>query len=154
MFTPTMFSRRRRRGGALRAAPKSGRRGTTRPSGQTDGHSLYEFLLTIIIVIIIIIIIVIIIIIIAIINVREDSGTGYSLWFSRESYGSKRETTVFHEYLRNVCFVLTESLRKHPEFMGEGILVIPYSSFLLHCVCVCLKHKLNVWLLDSVCVCF
>ena len=34
---------------------------------------------------------------------------GVRLRFSTEIYGSKREKTVFHEYLQEACFVLTES---------------------------------------------
>ena len=39
---------------------------------------------------------------------REYLSTGYGLRFSTEIYGSKREKTVFHEYLQEYCFVLTE----------------------------------------------
>ena len=48
---------------------------------------------------------------------REDLSTGYGLQFSTEIYGSKREKTVFHKYLQETCFVLTEiseSLQKPP----------------------------------------
>ena len=40
--------------------------------------------------------------------VREDLSTGYGLRFSTETYGSKREKTVFQEYLQEACFVLTD----------------------------------------------
>ena len=50
-------------------------------------------------------------------SVREYSGTGYGLPFSTEIYGSKQETTVFHEYPQEACFVLagiSEHLPKPP----------------------------------------
>ena len=62
---------------------------------------------------------------------REYLSTGYGLRFSTEIYGSKREKTVFHEYLQEACFVLTEiseisgNLR---EFTGECNLGILYST--------------------------
>ena len=40
--------------------------------------------------------------------VREYLSTGCGLQFSAEIYRSKREKTVFHEYLQGYCFVLTE----------------------------------------------
>ena len=48
-------------------------------------------------------------------RLREDLGTGYRLRFSTEIYGSKREKTVFHEYLQEACCVLTENSEKYPE---------------------------------------
>ena len=61
---------------------------------------------------------IIIIIIIAAPPLREDLGTGHRLRFSAVICGSKREKTVFHEYLQEACFVLrkeiSESLRKPP----------------------------------------
>ena len=39
---------------------------------------------------------------------RGDLSTGYGLRFSTEIYGSKWEKTVFHEYVQEACFVLTE----------------------------------------------
>ena len=55
-------------------------------------------------------------------GIREDLGTEYRLRFSTEIYGSKREKTVFHEYLQEACFVPTEisnNLRKLPGVYGR-----------------------------------
>ena len=50
---------------------------------------------------------------------------------STEIYGSKPEKTVFHGYLQEVCFVLTEISGNLREFTGECNLRILYSSSLL-----------------------
>ena len=55
-------------------------------------------------------------------TIREYLSTGYWLRFSMEIYGSKREKTVFHKYLQEYWFVLTEiseSLRKPPGVYGR-----------------------------------
>ena len=52
---------------------------------------------------------------------RENLSTGYGLQFSAENYGSKREKTVFQEYLQEACFVITgifEDLRRPPGVYG------------------------------------
>ena len=65
---------------------------------------------------------------------REYLSTGYGLRFSTEICGGKWERTVFHEYLQEARFLLTdisENFRKPPEFSGESNLEILYSSSLL-----------------------
>ena len=50
-------------------------------------------------------------------GLREYLSSGYGLRFSTDIYGSKREKTVFYEYLQQRCFFLTEiseSLRRPP----------------------------------------
>ena len=47
-------------------------------------------------------------------------------------YGSLREKTVFHEYLQEYCFVLTDISGNLREFTGECNLGILYSSSLLN----------------------
>ena len=64
---------------------------------------------------------------------REDLSMGYGLRFSMEIYGIKQEKTVFHEYLQEACFVLTEMSGNLCEFTGECKLGILYSSSLLSC---------------------
>ena len=57
---------------------------------------------------------------------REDLSTEYGLRFSTEIYGSKREKTVFHEYIvQGACFVLkeiSENLRKPPGVLRENVI--------------------------------
>ena len=55
-------------------------------------------------------------------SLREHLSTVYGLRFSKEIYESKQEKTVFHEYLQEHCFVLTEiskKNRKTPEVYGR-----------------------------------
>ena len=65
-------------------------------------------------------------------NLREDSSTGYGLRFPAEIYGSKRENTLFHEYLQEACFIFTEISEHLQKPLGVyGNLGILYSSSLL-----------------------
>ena len=51
-------------------------------------------------------------------RLREDMSTWYGLRFSTEIYVSKREKTVFHKYLQETRFVLTEISGDISEFTG------------------------------------
>ena len=65
-------------------------------------------------------------------RIRGDLSTGYGLRFSMEIYGSKREKTVFREYLQEACFVseVCEISGNLQELTGECNLGILYSSSL------------------------
>ena len=61
-------------------------------------------------------------------TVREYSSTGHRLRFPTKNI---REQTVFHEYLQEACFVLTNISGNLLEFTGECNLGILYPSSLL-----------------------